>query len=99
MAPSDPSSPTTAGLGYPNTPEKQDYDLKSHLINIIEYFKEGINNFLKEIQENAGKQKEALKEETHKSLKGIQENTVKQVKELNKNGQYLKLEIETIKKS
>ena len=33
------------------------------------------------------------------SIKEIQENTIKQVKDLNKTIQYLKLEIETIKKS
>jgi hypothetical protein len=31
---------------------------------VIEDFKEDINNFLKEIQENTGKQVKALKEET-----------------------------------
>ena len=38
-------------------------------MKIIESFKEDINNSLKEIQENTGKQVEALKEETNKSLK------------------------------
>ena len=52
---------------------------------MIEDFKKDINNSLKEIQENTGKQVEALKEETQKSLKELQENTTKQVKELNKN--------------
>ena len=85
--------------GYPNTPEKQDSDLKSHLMMMIEDFKKDINNSLKEIQENTGKQVEALKEETQKSLKELQENTTKQVKELNKTIQDLKMEIETIKKS
>jgi hypothetical protein len=33
---------------------------------MIEDFNKDINNFLKEIQENAGKQVEALKEETQK---------------------------------
>ena len=42
-----------------------------------EAFKEDINKFLKEIQENSGKQIETLKLETHKSLKEIQENTTK----------------------
>jgi hypothetical protein len=32
---------------------------------MIENFKEDINNYLKEIQENTDKQLEALKEETH----------------------------------
>ena len=66
---------------------------------MIEDIKKDINNSLKEIQENTGKQLEALKEETQKSLKELQENTTKQVKELNKTIQDLKMEIETIKKS
>ena len=37
---------------------------------LIEGFKE-INNSLKEIQENTGKQVESLKEETQKSLKEL----------------------------
>jgi hypothetical protein len=82
---SEPSSPTTESPGYPNTPEKQDPDLKSHLVEIIEDLKEDMNNSLKEeIQENTGKQVEALKEETHTSLKEVQKNTIKQVKESNK---------------
>ena len=52
---SEPSSPTTASPGYSNTPEKEDYDLKSHLMMMIEDFKKDINNSLKEIQENTGK--------------------------------------------
>ena len=51
---------------------------------MIEDFKKDINNSLKEIQENTGKQVEALKDETQKPLKELQENTTKQVKELNK---------------
>jgi translation initiation factor 2B subunit (eIF-2B alpha/beta/delta family) len=34
-------------LGYPNTSEKQDTDLKSHLMIMIEDFNEDINNSLK----------------------------------------------------
>jgi uncharacterized protein YaaN involved in tellurite resistance len=49
------------------------------------------------MQENRGKQVEALKEETEKSLKELQENTTKQVMELNKTIQNLKVEIETMK--
>jgi hypothetical protein len=64
LASSEPSSPTTASPGYPNTPEKQDSDLKSHLMMVIKNFKKDINNFCKEIQENTGKELEALKEET-----------------------------------
>ena len=53
----------------------------------------------KEIQENTGKQVEALKEETNKSLKEIHESTIRKVKELNKAVQDLKVEVETIKKT
>ena len=44
---------------------------------MIEDFEKDINNSLKEIQENTGKQVEALKEETQKSPKEFQENTTK----------------------
>jgi len=47
LASSEPSSPNTANVGYPNTPEKQDLDLKSHLIMMIEDFKKDINHSLK----------------------------------------------------
>jgi hypothetical protein len=82
LASSETSSPTTKSPGYPNTQEKQDSDLKSNLMMMIEDFKQDINDSLKEIQANTGKQLEALKE--------IQENTTKQVKELNKTIQDLK---------
>ena len=49
-------------------------------MKIIESYKKEINNPLKEIQENTGKQVEALKEETSKSLKEIQENKIKKAK-------------------
>ena len=65
---------------------------------MIEEVKKDINNPLKEIQ-NRNKQVENLKEETQKSLKVLHEKTTKQVKELNKTIQYLKIEVETIKKS
>ena len=68
LALSEPSSPTTASSGYPNTPEKQDSDITSYLMMLVEDFKKGINNSLKEIQENTAKQVEVLKEETQKSL-------------------------------
>jgi hypothetical protein len=79
---SECSTPTTACPGYSNTLEKQDLDLKSYLMMLIEDFKKDINNSLKEIQGNTAKQLEALKEKTQKSLKELQENTTKQVKEL-----------------
>jgi prefoldin subunit 5 len=66
---------------------------------MIEDFKKDINNSLKELHENTGKQVHALKEETQKSLKELQENTTKQVKELNKTIKDLKMKVETIKKS
>jgi hypothetical protein len=74
-ASSEPSTPTTGSPGYPNTPEKQDSDLKSYLMMLVEDFKKGINNSLKEIQQNTAKQVEDLKEETQKCLKELQENT------------------------
>ena len=43
--------------------------LKSHLMKMIEDIMKDINNSLKEIQDDTGKQVEALKEETEKSLK------------------------------
>jgi gas vesicle protein len=73
----EPSYPTTASLGYDNNPEKQDSDLKSHLMMMIEDFKKNMNNSLKEIQENTGKQVEAFKEEMQKSLKELYKNTCK----------------------
>jgi hypothetical protein len=66
---------------------------------LVEEFKKGISNSLKEIQENTAKQVEDLKQETQKSFKELQENTTKQVMELNKTMQDLKMEVETIKKT
>jgi hypothetical protein len=48
MASSEPSTPTTATPGYSNTWEKQDSDLKSDLMMLVEDYK-NINNSLKEI--------------------------------------------------
>ena len=56
MAPSEPISPTLASPGCPNTSEKQDSGLKTHLMKMIEVLKENTNNFLEEIQENIIKQ-------------------------------------------
>ena len=74
---SEPSAPTTAGPGQSNTPEKQDSDLKSYLMMLVEDFKKDINNSLKEIQENTAKELQDLKEK--------QEDTTKEVKSLKKN--------------
>jgi hypothetical protein len=101
LASSEAKSPTIASPGYTITPEKQDMDLKSFLMMMMEEFKKGKKKTtpFKKIQENAGKQLEALKEETQKSLKELQEDTTQQLKELNKIIQDLKMEVETIKKS
>ena len=90
LASPKPNSPTIASTGYTITPEKQDMDIKPLLMMMIEDFK-------KEIQENTGKQLEALKEDTQKSLNTLQEDTIKQAKERNKTIQDLKMEVETIK--
>jgi hypothetical protein len=92
LASSEPNSPTLANPGYTFTPEKQDMDLKSLLMMVME-------DFMREIKENTGKQLEAFKEETQKSLGELQENITKQVMELNKTIEDLKLEVETIKKT
>jgi hypothetical protein len=47
---------------------------------LIEDFKKEINNSLKEIQENTGKQVETLKVESQKYLKELHENISKQVR-------------------
>jgi hypothetical protein len=60
-ASSEPSMPTTASAGYPNTHEKQDLVLKLYLMMVVEDFKKVLNNSLKEIQENTAKQVEGLK--------------------------------------
>jgi hypothetical protein len=71
VASSKLSPPTTASPGFPNTREKQDYDLKSHLMMVIEDFQKDINNSLKEIRENTDKQVEDLKEKTQNILKEL----------------------------
>jgi hypothetical protein len=68
---SEPSTPTTTSLEYPSTPEKQDAYLKSYFMMVGEDLKKGINNSLKEIQENSSKEVEALKEEAQKIPQGI----------------------------
>jgi hypothetical protein len=80
----EPNSLTIASPEYTIILEKQDSDLKSLLMMMIEDFKKYINNSLKEIQEDIGKQLEVLKTKTQKSLKELQENTIKQAKEMNK---------------
>jgi hypothetical protein len=60
--PSEPSIPNSATPGYPKTPENQDSDLKYYLMMLVCNFKKGINNSLKEMQENTTKEVEVLKE-------------------------------------
>lgn len=55
LAPSEPSSSTRASSGYPNTPEKQDLYLKSHLSMTTEDIKKNINNSLKECRRTKAK--------------------------------------------
>ena len=57
----EPSSPTTASPEYNSKPKNQESVLICYLMKITEYFKEDINNSLKEIQENTGKQVKELK--------------------------------------
>jgi hypothetical protein len=50
---SEPSTPTSASPGYPNTPEKQDSDLKAYLIvldliNMLIHYFESVTNGRKE---------------------------------------------------
>ena len=71
-----PSSPITANSRMPNTPEKEDSDLKSYLKMMIE--------ILKQEREEKQKDLEAFKEETRKTLKELkelEENKTKEMKE------------------
>jgi hypothetical protein len=51
LASSEPNSPIIACAGYSTILEKQDSDLKSLPMMMIENFKKDIDNSLKEIQE------------------------------------------------
>jgi hypothetical protein len=44
---SEPSTPNSASPGYPNTPKKQDSDLKSYLRMQVQDIKKGFNNLKK----------------------------------------------------
>ena len=55
VASSEPNSSTIEYDGYTITLEKQDSDLKSLLMMMMEDLKKDINNSLEEIQENPGK--------------------------------------------
>jgi hypothetical protein len=60
LATSESNFPIIASPGYIITPEKQDMDLKSLVIMMMEDYKKEINNSLKEIQENTSKQMKEL---------------------------------------
>ena len=55
MAASEPNSPTSASPDYANTPEKQDLNLKSLFMMLLEEHKKDINESLKEIHGNMNK--------------------------------------------
>ena len=59
---SEPSTPTSASPGHPNTSENLDPDLKAYLMMMVEDIKKDFNNSLKEIQENTAKELQVLKE-------------------------------------
>ena len=67
LASSEQNSPTIAGYEYIITPEKQGSYLKLLVMTMMEDIKKNINNYLKEIQEDTGKQVETLKEERKKN--------------------------------
>jgi hypothetical protein len=52
---SEPSTPTSARPGHPNTPENLDPVLKAYFMMIVDNIKKDFNNPLKEIQENTAK--------------------------------------------
>jgi hypothetical protein len=47
---SEPSTPTSASPGHPNTAESLDPDLKAYLMMMVEDIKKVFNNSLKEIK-------------------------------------------------
>jgi hypothetical protein len=71
---SEPSTPTSASPGYPNTPEKLDSDLKVYLMMMVEDIIKDFNNSLKEIQENSAKEVEDLKGKHNQTGDGIERN-------------------------
>jgi hypothetical protein len=84
---SEPSTPTSASPGNPNTLENLDLDLKAYLVMMGEDIKKDFNNSIKEMQENMAKELQVLKEN--------QENIFKQVMEMNKIILDLKREVDT----
>jgi chromosome segregation ATPase len=101
---SEPSTPTSARPGYPNTPKKLDPDLKAYPMMMVEGIKKDFNNSLQEIQDNTAKELQVLKEKQENTTKEVevlkekQEIKSKQVMEMNKTILDLKREVDTIKK-
>jgi chromosome segregation ATPase len=87
----EPSTPTSASPGHPNTLKNLDPDLKAYFMMMVEDIKKVFNNSLKEIQESTAKELQVLIEK--------QENTSKQMMEMNKTILELKREVDTIKKT
>jgi chromosome segregation ATPase len=102
---SKPSTPTSAILRYPNTPENLELDVKSYLMMMVEDIKKDFKKPPQEIQENTAKEVQIFKEKQENTTKRVavlkeqQKNTTKQMMELNKTIKYLKREVETIKKT
>jgi chromosome segregation ATPase len=90
LASLEPNSPTIASPGYTITPEKQDMDLKSLLMMMMENYKKDINNSLKEIQQNTSKQVKEL-DKTIQDLK-------MEVETIKKSQRETTLEIESLGK-
>jgi hypothetical protein len=61
LALSEPNSPTVASPGYTIIPEKQDSNLKSLLMMMIEDFKKDINNSLKKYRRTQVNRQKPLK--------------------------------------
>jgi chromosome segregation ATPase len=102
---SEPSTPTSASPGHPNTPKNLDPDLKAYLMMMVEDIKKDFNNSLKEIHKNTAKELQVLKEKQENTTKQVevlkekQKNTSKQVMEMNKTILDLKREVDTMKKT
>jgi hypothetical protein len=80
LASSEPNFPTIAVPGYTITPEKQDLDLKSLLMMMMDDYKKVINNSLKEIQENTSNKVKKMNK-TIKDLK-VEVETIKKLQEI-----------------
>ena len=57
---SEPSTLTSASPGYPNTPEKQDSDLKSYLMMLVEDIRRDLITHLKKYRRTLLKMNKSL---------------------------------------